>query len=159
MPDVKPIPDGYHEVTPYLCIDGASDAIEFYKKVLGATERMRMPGDAPDKIGHAELMIGSSTIMLSDEWPEEGVVSPKKLGGSPVTVMVYVPDVDAIHAKALEEGATADKGPEDQFYGDRSGAFVDPWGHRWHIATHIEDVSEEEMGKRMAAAMEQGSSA
>jgi PhnB protein len=152
MADVKPIPDGYPRVTPYLHVDGAAEAIEFYSKVLGAKERMRMPG--PDgKLGHAELELGESVLMLADEYAEHGALSPKSVGGSPVTVHVYVDDVDAVFQAALAAGATAVSEVEDQFYGDRSGQFVDPFGHRWSIATHVEDVPPDEMEKRVAAAM------
>ncbi len=146
----KPIPDGYPQVSPYLCVDGASAAIDFYGKVLGATERMRMPG--PDgKIGHAELQIGDSVIMLADEHPEMGIRGPKAFGGTPVTIGVYVEDVDAVFERALEAGASAVRPIEDQFYGDRSGQFEDPFGHRWSVSTHIEDVAPDEMAKRAAA--------
>ncbi len=152
MAKVKPIPEGYPVVTPYLCIDGAAAAIAFYGEVFGATERMRMP--APEgKIGHAELQLGDSVIMLSDEFPEMGVTSPKNLGGSPVTMSVYVEDVDTVFDRAVEAGAKALRPVEDQFYGDRSGQFEDPFGHRWNVATHIEDVSEEDMAKRASEAM------
>jgi PhnB protein len=147
---VDPIPAGYPRVTPYLCCRGAADAIDFYKEVLGATERMRMPGDSPDNIGHAELEIGSGLVMLADEFPDMGFLSPQSIGGTPVTVHVYVEDVDAVYARALAKGATANREVENQFYGDRSGQFIDPWGHRWNVASHVEDVSEEEMGRRMA---------
>jgi PhnB protein len=147
---VDPIPAGYPRVTPYLCCRGAAAAIDFYKEVLGATERMRMPGDSPDTIGHAELEIGTGLVMLADEFPDMGFISPQSLGGTPVTVHVYVDDVDAVYGRALAQGATASREVENQFYGDRSGQFVDPWGHRWNVASHVEDVSEEEMGRRMA---------
>lgn len=147
---VKPIPDGYPRVMPYLAVDGASVAIDFYKEVFGATERMRMPAPG-DKIGHAEIAIGEAVIMLADHFPEVGNRTPKALGGSPVMLMVYVDDVDAVFAKALAAGATQERAPEDQFYGDRGGQFVDPFGHQWFVATHIEDVSEEEMARRAAA--------
>jgi len=154
MPDVSPIPDGYQRVTPYLCVDGAEAAIEFYGKVLGATERMRMP--APEgKIGHAEILLGDSVIMLADEHPEMGVLGPKSIGGTPVTISVYVEDVDAVFEAALAAGATERRPVENQFYGDRSGEFEDPFGHRWNVATHVEDVPPEEMEKRMAEAMGQ----
>jgi PhnB protein len=152
MADVKPIPEGYPQVTPYLCVDGARDAIEFYGKVLGAEERMHMPG--PDnKIGHAELQLGESLIMLSDEFPEMGVRSPKAVGGTPVMISVYVDDVDGVFQAALEAGATELRAVENQFYGDRTGQFEDPFGHRWSIATHVEDVPPDEMEKRAAEAM------
>ncbi len=149
---VKAIPEDYPRVIPYLAVQGGSEAIDFYTKVLGATERMRMP--APDgKIGHAELEIGDSMIMLADEFPEAGNKSPKTVGGTSVTIMVYVEDVDATYEKALDNGATAVNKVEDQFYGDRSGTFEDPFGHRWHVSTHVEDVPPDEMAKRAAAAM------
>ena len=148
MAKVKPIPDEYPQVTAYLCIDGAGDAIDFYCKVLGATETVRM-GAPNDKIGHAELSIGDSMIMLSDEFPEMGVQSPKTLGGSPVTMNVYVEDADAVFERAVQAGAKALRAVEDQFYGDRSGQFEDPFGHRWNVATHIEDVAPDEMERRM----------
>jgi len=146
---VKPIPDGYPRVSPYLVVDGAQKAIEFYATVLGATERMRMPG--PDgRLGHAEIEVGDSIIMLADEYPDMGAKAPAAYGGSPVSVMVYVEDVDATVNRATEAGATVVRPLENQFYGDRSATFDDPFGHRWTIATHVEDVSPEEMGRRMA---------
>lgn len=152
MAVVRPIPEGYPRVMPYLSIDGAGAAIDFYTAVLDAKERMQMPG--PDgKVGHAELEIGDSIIMLADESPDMGNKSPKSLGGTPVSMMVYVEDVDATFAKALKAGATEVQPIEDKFYGDRSGSFEDPWGHQWHVATHIEDVSPEEMDKRVAELM------
>ncbi len=147
---VDPIPAGYPRVMPYLCCRGAADAIEFYKAVFGATERMRMPGDSPENIGHAEIEIGTGLVMLADEFPDHGFLSPQTIGGSPVTVHVYVEDADAVFAKAVAAGATVTRPMEDQFYGDRLGQFIDPWGHRWSVASHVEDVSEEEMGRRMA---------
>jgi PhnB protein len=150
MADVKPIPDGYHSVTPYLVMDGAAGAIDFYKKAFGATELFRMPYG--DKIGHAEIKIGDSPIMLADEQPAMGYVGPKALGGTPVSLMIYVEDVDTTYKKAIESGATEVKPLQDQFYGDRSGTLKDPYGHTWTIATHKEDVTPEEMDKRMAAA-------
>jgi PhnB protein len=151
----KPIPEHYPRVTPYLYIDRASDAIDFYCSVLGATERMRMPG--PDgKLGHAELEIGDSVIMLADENPDMDVLSPKALGGTPLSLHIYVEDADTVFARALEAGAKALRPVEDQFYGDRSGQFEDPFGHRWNVATHIEDVPPDEMAKRAAAAMAAG---
>jgi PhnB protein len=150
MANVKPIPEGYHSVTPYLIIKGAADAIEFYKKAFGATELFRM--DHQGKIGHAEIKIGDSPIMLSDEAPEMGYVGPTTLGGSPVSIMIYVEDVDTIFKQAIAAGGEQQKPVQDQFYGDRSGSLKDPFGHVWHVATHKEDVSPEEMDKRMAAA-------
>jgi PhnB protein len=152
MAAVRPIPEGYPRVIPYLAIDGAAGAIDFYTTVLDAKERMRMPGPE-GKIGHAELEIGESVIMLSDEFPDMGNRAPKSVGGSPVSIMVYVEDVDATFAKALEKGATELRAVENQFYGDRTGSFEDPFGHLWHIATHVEDVPPEEMDKRMAQQM------
>ncbi len=152
MADVQPIPDGYPRVIPYLSVDGASAAIDFYTTVFGATERMRM--DAPDnKVGHAELEFGDSLIMLADTFPDMGNQSPAAIGGTPVTVMVYVEDVDAVFGRAIDAGATVERELEDQFYGDRGGQFVDPFGHKWFVATHVEDVSPEEMDQRAAAAM------
>jgi PhnB protein len=152
MANVKPIPDGYPQVTPYLIVDGANSAIDFYSKVLGATERMRMPAPG-DRIGHAELEIGDSIIMLADEHPEMGIRGPKAIGGTPVTIHVYVDDVDGVFELAVKEGATATSQVENQFYGDRSGQFEDPFGHRWSVATHVEDVPPDEMAKRMTEAM------
>ncbi len=152
MAEVKPIPDGYQVVTPYLCIDGAAGAIDFYQQVFGATERMRMGG--PDgKIGHAELQIGDSVVMLSDEYPDMDVRAPKAYGGSPVNLSIYVEDVDAVVERAVAAGATIKRPVEDQFYGDRLGQIEDPFGHTWAVATHIEDVAPEEMERRAAAAM------
>ena len=149
-PSVKPIPDDYPRVIPSLVVDGAAQAIDFYLGVLGATERLRM--DGPDgRIGHAELQIGESVIFVADEFPEMEFVGPKKIGGSPVTLMVYVEDVDATFDRATKAGAKVTRPVEDQFYGDRVGQFEDPFGHRWSVATHVEDVSPEEMQKRAAA--------
>jgi PhnB protein len=151
MSPVQPIPEGYPRVTAYLCVDGAARAIQFYVDVLGATERMRM--DGPDgRIGHAELGLGNSLIMLADEYAEMGFLSPTRLGGSPVTLHCYVEDVDAVFEKALAAGAKTLRPVENQFYGDRSGQFEDPFGHRWNVASHVEDVDEEEMARRAAAA-------
>jgi PhnB protein len=152
MAEVKRIPDGYPRVMPYLSVDGASRAIDFYTKVFDAKERVRM--DGPDgKIGHAELQIGDSVVMLADAFPEMGGQSPKSLGGTPVTVMVYVEDADAVFNRAINAGAKSDRPVENQFYGDRAGQFEDPFGHKWFVATHVEDVPPEEMAKRAAAAM------
>jgi PhnB protein len=152
MAKVKPIPDGYPRVSPYLIVDGASAAIEFYEKVLGAKERMRMPGPG-GKVGHAEIQIGDSVIMLADEFPDMGAVNPKKVGGSPVMIMLYVDDVDDVFNRAIKAGATSTRPVENQFYGDRLGAFDDPFGHKWSVASHVEDVSPEDMEKRMAEMM------
>jgi PhnB protein len=149
MADVKPIPDEYPQVTPYLCVDGASAAITFYCDVFGAAERMRLP--APDdRIGHAELQLGDSVIMLADEYPDIGVRSPKTIGGTPVTMNVYVENVDEVFDRAVRAGARVLRPVENQFYGDRSGQFEDPFGHRWSVATHVEDVSAEETARRAA---------
>jgi PhnB protein len=150
MAKVKPIPDGYPQVTPYLCIDGAAAAIEFYGEVLGTKERMRMPAPG-GKVGHCELQLGDSVIMLADEFPEMGVRGPKSVGGTPVTISVYVDDVDNVFERAVKAGANALRPVEDQFYGDRAGQFEDPFGHRWSVATHVEDVPPDEMAKRAAA--------
>lgn len=152
MANVKPIPDGYPRVTPYLCVDGANAAIEFYETVLGATERVRM-GAPQGKVGHAELQIGDSLLMLADEFPEMGTRSPKALGGTPVTINLYVEDVDAVFGRAVQAGAKVLRPIENQFYGDRAGQFEDPFGHRWSIATHVEDVPPDEMERRAAQAM------
>lgn len=152
MSNVKPIPDGYPRLSPYLCVDGASDAIAFYKDVFGAAERFRL--DGPDgRVGHAELEIGDSVLMLADEWPDAGVRAPAAYGGTPVHLHVYVQDVDAAVKRATERGATILRPVEDQFYGDRAGQFTDPWGHHWSVATHVEDVPADEMERRAAAAM------
>jgi PhnB protein len=148
--EVKPVPEGYHTVTPYLIIRDAARAIEFYKKVFGAKEMVRMPAPG-GKIGHAEIMIGDSYIMLADESPEMGHNGPQSLGGSPVSIVLYLEDVDAVVGRAVAAGAKLVRPVEDQFYGDRSGGVEDPFGHSWHISTHIEDVSPEEMTKRMDA--------
>jgi PhnB protein len=146
---VKPIPDGYHSVTPYLCIKGAAAAIEFYKKAFGAKELLRMPAPG-DKIGHAEIQIGDSHVMLADEFPEMGFRSPQSVGGSPVMMHLYVEDVDATANKAVAAGAKVTKPVADQFYGDRSGQIQDPFGHNWYVSTHKEDVSPEEIRERSA---------
>jgi PhnB protein len=152
---VKTIPDGYHAITPYLSIKGASEAIEFYKRAFGATERMRMA--QPDgRIGHAELQFGDSCVMLSDESPEMDFRAPGTIGGTPVHLYLYVDDVDAVVKRAVEAGATVVRPVQDQFYGDRSGSVLDPYGHVWHVATHKEDLSMEEIQKRAAAAHKTG---
>jgi PhnB protein len=144
----KPIPEGYHSVTPYLIIKGATEAIDFYKKAFGATELFRMPAPG-GKIGHAEIKIGDSPIMLADESPEMGYKSPQTLGGSPISIMIYVADVDTVFKQAIAAGGKEQRPVKDQFYGDRSGTLEDPFGHVWHVATHKEDVSPEEMERRM----------
>jgi PhnB protein len=147
---VKPVPEGYPRVMPYLIVDGASAAIDFYCSVLGATERMRMPAPG-DKVGHAELEIGDSVIMLADESPEMDARGPRSVGGTPVSLYVYVDDVDSVFERAVQAGAKPLQAVEDKFYGDRSGQFEDPFGHWWGVSTHVEDVPPDEMSKRMAA--------
>jgi PhnB protein len=147
---VKPIPEGHRSITPYLCIDGADQAIDFYKKAFGATELFRMA--QPDgRIGHAEIRIGDSRIMLADEYPDMDFRSPKHYGGSPIGIHLYVDDVDATVNRAIAAGAHLLKQVSDQFYGDRNGAVQDPYGHRWYVSTHIEDLSTEEIERRRAA--------
>jgi PhnB protein len=145
----KPVPDGYHTVTPYLIVKDAARAIEYYKQAFGATEIMRfdMPGG---KIGHAEIRIGDSAVMLADEFPEMDIRSPLSLGGTPTGMLLYVDDVDAQFAHAVAVGGTVLRPVQDQFYGDRSGTFLDPFGHKWSLATHKEDLTVEEMQRRMA---------
>lgn len=150
MPKVKAIPDGYPQLTPYICVDRAAEAIEFYKNVFGMKERMRMPAPG-GKIGHAELQIGSSVLMLSDEHPEFGALSPRTVGGTPATLSLYVEDVDGVFRKAIAAGARELRPVRDEFYGDRSGQLEDPFGHKWNVATHVEDVSPEEMQRRAEA--------
>jgi len=152
MAKVKPIPEGYHHVTPYLIVDGAAKAIDFYKKVFGAAEKMRMPAPG-GKVGHAELTLGDSMIMLADEHPEMDHRGPHAYKGAAVNLMVYVQDVDATVKTALAAGAKVIRPVENQFYGDRMGTIEDPFGHQWHVATHVEDVPHEELAKRAAAAM------
>lgn len=148
MSDVPPVPEGYPTISPGLAIAGAADAVEFYKRVFGATERMRIPG--PDgTVMHCELLIGNSVLMLGDPAPDMAFRDPRSIGGTPVNLYVYVPDMDAAHALALAGGATEISAPETQFYGDRTAAFVDPWGHQWTVATHVEDIEPEEMQRRM----------
>ncbi len=154
----RPIPKGYHDVTPYLSVQGAAGAIAFYKKVFAAKEVMRMLGPR-GTIGHAEIQIGDSRIMLADEFPEMNFRSPRSIGGTPVNIHLYVQDVDKVAKKAVAAGAKLLRPVADQFYGDRSGSLEDPFGHVWHVATHIEDVSMKELKKRaaaMAAATEKG---
>jgi PhnB protein len=148
--NVKPIPDGYHAITPYLIIKGAAAAIDYYKKAFGATELMRMP--QPDgRVGHAELKIGDGVLMLADEFPEMKTVGPATLGNTSVGLLLYVENADAVFDKAVSLGAKVSKPMADQFYGDRNGTLEDPFGHKWTIATHKEDVTPEEMKRRMAA--------
>ena len=148
---VKAIPEGYNGVTPYLIVDGAAQAIEFYKQAFGAVETFRMEGPE-GKIGHAELKVGDSHVMLADENPAMGARGPKSVGGTPISLVLYVEDVDAVVARAVEAGAKLTRPVADQFYGDRTGGVEDPFGHAWYVATHVEDVSSEEMKKRAAAA-------
>lgn len=149
---VKPIPAGYHTVTPYLCIKGAKAALEFYKKAFGAEVKMCMTMPGGDKVGHAEMKIGDSNVMLGEEFPEMGAKSPTTLGGSGAGIFLYVADVDASFKRAVDAGAKAKMPPTNMFWGDRYCKLTDPFGHEWSIGTHIEDVSPEEMGKRAAEA-------
>jgi PhnB protein len=151
MSNVKPVPAGYHTVTPYLVVRDAARAIEFYKKAFGAIETVRMP-DPSGKIMHAEIKIGDSMIMLGDENPARGARSPQSLGGSPVSIFLYIEDVDALAKQAIAAGATVTMPVQDMFWGDRYGTLTDPFGHSWGIATHKEDVAHEEMSKRAKAA-------
>jgi PhnB protein len=146
---VKAIPDGYRTVTPYLIVKGGAEALDFYARAFGAVERLRIDGGG--KIGHAEITIGDSCVMLADEHPEIGALSPTTVGGTPITLHLYVEDVDALVARAVAAGATVIRPVADQFYGDRVGGVADPFGHRWFIATHKEDLSPEELQRRAAA--------
>lgn len=155
--NVKPIPEGYHTVTPYLIVDGATAALDFYKMAFGATERMRLTG--PDgKVGHAEINVGDSVIMLADEFPAMDARGPKSIGGSPISILLYMDDVDAVVQKCVAAGAKLTQPVEDKFYGDRSGAIEDPFGYQWHIATHVEDVPADEMQRRADEFMSQQTS-
>jgi PhnB protein len=148
----KPIPEGFHTITPYLAIDGAAEAIEFYKRAFGASERSRMPG--PDgKIAHAEIQIGDSIVMVSDPFPQSSYKSPKELGGTSAGLFVYLEDVDSVVQDAVDAGATVTMPVENMFWGDRFGQLADPFGHQWQIATHVEDVSPEDMAERAKEAM------
>ena len=149
---VKAIPEGYHSVSPALAVDGAGEAIEFYKRAFGAKERLRMPGPE-GTIAHAELEIGNSVVMLSDPFPQAAVRTPRELGGTSVGIFVYVEDVDAVFEQAVQEGATVTTALEDMFWGDRFGTLTDPYGHSWSLATHVEDVPPEEMEERSKQAM------
>lgn len=151
---VRHIPEGYHSVTPYLIVDGAAEAIRFYEAAFGALEVLRMPMGDTGKLAHAEVRIGDSHVMLSDEWPDMGLLGPKARGGATASLMIYVEDVDSAFARAIAAGAAQERPPEDQFWGDRMGTLIDPFGHRWTLATHLEDVSEEEMQRRMEQAFQ-----
>lgn len=149
---VKPVPEGYHTATPYLIVKGAAAAIDFYRRAFGAREHQRM--EHGGRIGHAEIQIGDSRIMLADEHPETGIVAPAAAGGCPVGILLYVDDADAVFRRAVEAGAQVERPLADQFYGDRMGGVRDPFGFRWYIATHVEDVAPEELGRRAQAAMQ-----
>lgn len=152
---VNPIPDGYHSVTPYLIVDDAEAALKFYREALGAEEMVRLPMGG--KIGHAEIRIGNSMVMLSDEWPDMGALGPKTRGGATSSFVLYVEDADKAFDRAVKAGAKVDKPVENQFWGDRMGSVTDPFGHKWSFGSHVEDVSPEEMKKRMDAwASQQG---
>ncbi len=151
---VQPIPDGYHSVTPYLIVSDAASAIEFYKSAFGASELMRLPGPG-GKVMHAEVKIGDSPVMLADEFPEMGMRSASTMGGSPVSICLYVEDVDTCFAQAIAAGAKEKRPVQDQFYGDRTGTLEDPFGHQWTISTHKEDLTEEEIHKRFESVMQQ----
>jgi PhnB protein len=152
---VKGIPEGYHSVTPYLAVHDAAAALEFYRQAFGARERMRMPAPG-GKVGHAEIEIGGSCIMLADEYPDIGFRSPSAIGGTPVNLHLYVEDVDSVMAQAVAAGAEERRPVKDQFYGDRTGTVEDPFGHVWHIATHKEAVSPDELKRRANQAMQGG---
>lgn len=152
----KAIPDGYRTATPYLIVKGAADAIAFYKHAFGATEMLRM-ADPQGRVGHAEIKIGDSVIMLADEHPAMGYRGPRSLGGSSVSILLYLEDVDSVFERAVKAGAKAQRPVANQFYGDRSGTLEDPFGHVWTVATHVEDVPPEEMKRRAQAAMKSGS--
>ncbi len=147
---VKPIPDGYHSVTPYLIVKGAATALEFYKAAFGAVELMRVEGPN-GTLGHAEFRIGDSILMMADEFPDRGHLGPASLGGTSVGLMIYTPDCDALFAQAVAAGATVQRPLQNQFYGDRSGTLADPFGHVWTLSTHVEDVPPDELARRAAA--------
>lgn len=150
---VNPIPAGFHTITPHLVVRNAAQAIAFYKKAFGAEEVMRMPGPDGQSVMHAELKIGDSCVMICDEAPDWGALSPQSLNGSPVTIHLYVPDADAVYQRAVSAGARATMPLSDMFWGDRYGKLVDPYGHHWSVATHVEDVSPEACAKRAASEM------
>jgi PhnB protein len=150
---VKPIPDDYPRVMPYLIVEGAKEAIDFYKRVFGAQERLRL--DGPDgRVGHAELQFADSVVMVADAFPDMGIQDPRQIGGSPVSMTVYVEDVDATFAAALQLGAQEVRPVENKFYGDRAGQFEDPWGHRWSVMTHVEDVTPDDLRARAESLVE-----
>jgi PhnB protein len=151
----KHVPEGYHSLTPYIICDGAAAALDYYKKAFGAEERMRFAGPG-GKIMHAEITVAGSIIMLADEFPEMGAVSPKRLGGTPFGLCLYVPDCDKVFNQAVAAGGKAERPVVNQFYGDRSGTLVDPFGHKWTVSTHVEDVPPDEMKKRMESYTKQG---
>jgi PhnB protein len=144
---VKAIPEGYHSVTPYLIVDGAAEAIRFYEKAFGATEVFRLP--MGDRLGHAEIKIGDSVVMLADEFEDMGALGPKSRGGPTSSLLIYTEDVDKAFAQAIDAGCTAEREPSDEFWGDRMGSLRDPFGHRWSIATHKEEVAPDELNRRM----------
>ncbi|MBI3191689.1 MAG: VOC family protein [Pedosphaera parvula] len=150
MMKTKTRPNGYHTATPYLIVRGAAQAIDFYQRVFGAVEKMRLPGPG-GKVMHAEIQVGDSPIMLADEFPEMNALSPQSIGGSPILLLLYVEDVDGVVSQATAAGAAVERPVQNQFYGDRAGTLIDPFGHRWTIATHIEDVPPEELERRMAS--------
>lgn len=150
----QPVPEGYHTITPYLAVDSATEAIDFYKRAFGAKERVRMDGPQ-GSIMHAELEIGDSLIMLSDPFPQASTTPPKQLGGTTVSIFAYVDDIDSVYKQAIDAGASSLMEPDDMFWGDRFGSVQDPFGHSWTIATHVEDVSPEEMEKRSEEFMSQ----
>ncbi|MEG3191145.1 VOC family protein [Lysobacter sp. D1-1-M9] len=155
---VNPVPDGYHSVTPYLTVDDAAAAIDFYQRAFGAEELFRLPmpdGNGGEKIAHAEIRIGDCNLMLSDEWPDMDALGPSKRGGATTGFMIYVPDADAAVQKAIDAGGKPRGQVEDQFWGDRTGSIIDPFGHKWTLATHVQDVPPEELQQRMKAWSEQ----
>jgi PhnB protein len=155
---IKAIPEGYRTATPYLIVKGAAEAIDFYKRAFGASEMLRM-ADPQGRVGHAEIKIGDSVIMLADEHPAMGYRGPRSLGGSSVSILLYVEDVDKVFERAVKAGARGQRPVMNQFYGDRSGTLEDPFGHMWTVATHVEDVPAEEMKRRAEAAMKSASTA
>jgi PhnB protein len=154
MMAVQPVPEGYHTVTPYLAVDNAAEAIDFYRRAFGAKERARIAGPG-DSVMHAELEVGDSLVMLSDPFPQASTTPPKELGGTSASVFMYVEDIDAVYRQAIDAGATSLMEPDDMFWGDRFGSVQDPFGHSWTIATHIEDLEPEEMRRRSEEFMAQ----